>query len=106
MSDGIKANSWTPERYNVCPSCGGDLVGRIIGPRVDHQLRCLVEACGWTGNTDRLRRILKARDEKMLTPKVRAALAKLPPTKFVGYDTVECTASVVGILRIENKTGV
>ena len=85
---------WEQEEYDRCPVCRGSLLGRVIGPRVEHQLRC--ERCTWKGNTDKLRRIVKQWFARAIArSEVREALAECPPTEFVGYDMLECTTKIV-----------
>ena len=93
----IDPNPWTKETYEFCPSCDNQLVGRIVGARVVHKLRC--DNCGWTGNTEELRAIRKRQCGAILAQaEVRKALAELPPTRFVGHDTLECDANIIGLI--------
>ena len=80
-------------RY-LCPQCHKALRGYTRGPRVECRLFCT--RCRWVGNTDDLRKINRAQHEEFLRdPGVQAKLATLPPTEFVGYDTLSCTSEIL-----------
>ncbi len=85
-----------------CPNCIKTLRGKIVGPKAECRLFCV--RCHWSGNTDILRGIHKAHFQALLQdPKVIEFMRGLPPTEFVGYDTLSCTANIIGIVGIQEK---
>jgi len=84
--------NWIEEEYFYCPCCNNKLMGKIIGPKVTHYLKCT--SCSFESTTDQLRIYRSKELDKMTIPQFK----DIPKTKFVGYDTYECECKIVGIL--------
>lgn len=68
-----------------------------MGPRAVYKLRCLT--CGHATDGDSVRKQRKLWFRALVSiPSVMRYLSSLPPTKFVGYDTLECTTTVTGLI--------
>ena len=95
---------WEPAHHETCPTCLPRVLleKKICGRDVSLRFRC--PKCKWEGDR---KKYMDAKYGDLLaafeTPEGREKLRSLPPTEFVGHDTLRCDAEIVGIaVRKEN----